>query len=433
MFGLDDRRGDGYESLGAKIRVVAVGGAGGHAVNMMVERNLQGVEFVALNTDAQDLAANLAPTKIQLGEKLTRGLGTGGNAEMGREAALEAADAIRRALQGADLVFLAAGMGGGTGTGATPVVAQIARELGALTVGMVTKPFSFEAKARLKRAEAGIQELQGVVDTLMIVSNERLASVVDKGTFVLDAFRQIDEVLYQAVRAIADLITVHGFINLDFADVRTVMSEKGLALMGCASAAGEDRAVRAAQAAMNSPFLEGVSIQNARGVLINITGSATMTFGEVYAAANLIRQQVQDDANVIFGAVIDETMEDEVRVTVVATGFRAAELGAAPVEVPSSGAAQQDVHATSGANGRPAVGSGSQIPRGAGQKQRVFVGRVEDGENGPVFHPSPPARTLASGRQASSEGQAELPYAAKPEDEQQEDLRIPAFVRRGRG
>ncbi len=432
MFGLDERRGDRQEPIGAKIRVVAVGGGGGHAVNLMVQRNLQGVEIIALNTDAQDLAANLAPVKIQLGEKLTRGLGTGGNVELGREAAVEASDVIRRALQGSDLVFIAAGMGGGTGTGAAPVVAQIARELGALTVGMVTKPFAFEGETRRKRAEDGIRTLREFVDTLMIVSNERLASVVGENTFFLEAFRQVDEVLFQAVRAIADLVTVHGFINLDFADVRAVMSEKGLALMGCGSATGEDRGVRAAEAAMNGPLLEGVSIQDARGVLINITGSATITFGEVYAAASLIRQQVKDDANVIFGAVIDETMEDEIRVTVVATGFKDAYIERPAADTRSPRWAQTP-GAAHGADGSRTAVAKEEPRRESSHKQRVFVGWVEDGDEEPVFRPSSGSRRRVAVPDEPLSEEAETPYLLNRDSTEKEDLDIPAFLRRRGG
>lgn len=424
MFGSDGAQVNGEQMLGARIRVVGVGGAGGHALNTMIERKLQGVEFVALNTDLQDLGANLAPARIQLGEKSTRGLGTGGNIELGREAALEAADAIRRALQGADMVFIVAGMGGGTGTGASPVVAQIARELGALTVALVTKPFLFEAKGRFKRAEEGIRALQEAVDTLMVVSNEKLATVVDKGTFVLDAFRQVDEVLYQAVRAIADLITVHGFINLDFADVRAVMSEKGLALMGCASASGEDRAIRAAQAAMNSPFLEGVAIQNARGVLINLTGSATMTFGEVYAAASLIRQQVHDDANVIFGAVIDETMDDEIRVTVVATGFPPVDAQTPSAEFVSEQAGT-DARRTNGTR----ASAGIEDQRSQGERRKVLVGSVDDLDAEPVVHRVMDGR---GERNISSYDDTQEPYTINGDSPNRDDLAIPAFIRRGR-
>jgi cell division protein FtsZ len=308
-------------SDGARIKVVGVGGGGSNAVNTMIAAGLPGVDFIAANTDHQALRANMAPLKIQLGEKLTRGLGAGGNPEVGRKSAQDDTDMLREYLTGADMVFVTAGMGGGTGTGAAPVIASIAKELGALTVGVVTKPFIFEGKRRMKQAEEGLRELKASVDTLIAIPNQRLLAVAGRNSTMLETFKKADDVLLQAVRGISDLITVHGLINLDFADVRAIMAEMGMAMMGAAAAAGENRAVEAAQRAISSPLLEDVSIQGARGVLINITGGTDLSLHEVNEAATLIQEEADDDANIIFGAVIDESMGDEVRITVIATGF----------------------------------------------------------------------------------------------------------------
>src|SRR5882672_755833 len=305
----------------ARIKVVGVGGGGGNAVNTMIAAGLPGVDFIAANTDAQALKANLAPIKMQLGEKLTRGLGAGGNPEVGKRAAQEDVERLREHLLDADMIFITAGMGGGTGTGAAPVIAKVAKELGSLTVGVVTKPFSFEGKRRMKQADDGMKELKASVDTLIAIPNQRLLSVAGRNSSMLETFKKADDVLLQAVRGISDLITVHGLINLDFADVRTIMSEMGMAMMGAAISQGENRAVEAAQKAISSPLLEDVSIHGARGVLINIAGGPDLTLHEVNEAATLIQEEADDDANIIFGAVIDEKMGDEVRITVIATGF----------------------------------------------------------------------------------------------------------------
>ena len=308
--------------LQAKIRVVGVGGAGGNALDSMIRSGLSGVEFVGINTDAQALEHNLAPMKVQLGPEVTRGLGCGANPEKGRAAALEDRDKLRDLLIGSDMVFVTAGMGGGTGTGAAPVVAEIAREVGALTVGVVTKPFPFEGRQRTKHAEAGLEELHRVVDTLITIPNNRLLALAGKDTPMTESFKLADEVLLNAVKGISDLITIHGLINLDFADVRTIMNEMGMALMGTGIGVGENRAKDAAYAAISSPLLEDVSIDGARGVLINITGGADMTLWEVNEASTLVQEAAHEDANIIFGAVIDENAPDgEVRVTVIATGL----------------------------------------------------------------------------------------------------------------
>jgi cell division protein FtsZ len=320
--------GNGGEGIGARIRVVGVGGGGGNALNTMIACGLRGVDFVAANTDAQALAANLAPIKLRLGPK---GLGAGANPQVGREATEEAADRIREYLDGSDMVFVTAGMGGGTGTGGAPIVGRIARELGALSVGVVTKPFRFEGPKRMRQAAVGIKELQTAVDTLIVIPNQRLLAISDKKATMLEAFRMADDVLLQAVRGISDLITINGVINLDFADVRTIMSGMGMAIMGAGRASGENRAIEAAQKAISSPLLEDVSIHGARGVLINITGSPDLAIHEIDAAATLIQESAHEDANIIFGAVIDEQMGDEIRITVIATGFDHAAKAAEPV------------------------------------------------------------------------------------------------------
>ncbi len=305
----------------AQIKVFGVGGGGGNAINTMIASGLGGVDFIAANTDLQALDSNLAPLKIQLGVELTKGLGAGANPARGREAALEDPSQIQEVLQGADMIFITAGMGGGTGTGGAPIIAQVAKEMGILTVGVVTKPFIFEGKKRMRHAEEGILELQAAVDTLITIPNQRLLSVAGQATTMLDAFRKVDEVLLNAVQGISDLIIVHGFINVDFADVRTVMNEMGRALMGTGYAAGDRKALEAAQQAISSPLLEDASIEGATGILINITGGPDLTLTEINEAACLIQEAAHEDANIIFGSVVDANMEDQVRITVIATGF----------------------------------------------------------------------------------------------------------------
>ena len=324
-------------SLTARIKVIGIGGGGGNAVNTMIGAKLGGVDFMVANTDAQSLEASQAPVRIQLGGMVTKGLGAGANPEIGRRAALEDQEMIREYLDGSDMIFITAGMGGGTGTGGAPVLARVAREVGALTVGVVTKPFIFEGKKRMRQAEEGIEELKASVDTLIVIPNQRLLSIAAKTTTMLEAFHKADDVLLQAVRGISDLIITPGLINLDFADVRTVMAEMGLALMGASSASGENRAIEAAQRAISSPLLEDISIQGARGVLINITGGPDLCLHEVNEAASMIQEEAHDDANIIFGAVIDESLTDEIRITVIATGFGEVkeEKKPAPVPVPN--------------------------------------------------------------------------------------------------
>ncbi len=305
----------------AKLKVVGVGGAGGNAVNHMIASELSGVEFITANTDAQALKVSQATHKLQIGNKLTKGLGAGGHPEVGKRAAEEDRELIAEAIKGADMVFITAGMGGGTGTGAAAVVAEVSREMGALTVGVVTKPFQFEGAKRCRNAELGLAELKKHVDTLIVIPNQRLLSVVGKQTPVRDAFRIADDVLLHATRGISDIILVPGLINVDFADVRTIMQEMGDALMGTGTGTGENRAIEAAQDAISSPLLENTSIAGAKGVLINITGGEDMTLFEINDAVSIIQESAGDDANIIFGAVIDPTLEGKVYVTVIATGF----------------------------------------------------------------------------------------------------------------
>lgn len=306
---------------GARIKVIGVGGGGGNAVNRMIEAGIEGIEFLVANTDLQALKRSKAPIKIQLGGKLTKGLGAGANPDIGRNAALEDTEKIIEALEGADMVFVTTGLGGGTGTGAAPIIASLATELNALTVAVVTKPFHFEGKRRMGQSEQGLRELRECVDTVITIPNERLLHTVDRNVSLQDAFKMADDVLRQAVQGISDLITVPGLINLDFADVKAIMAGMGLALMGAGRASGENRALEATQQAISSPLLEEATIEGAKGVLINITGGSDLTLYEVNEASSIIREAADDDANIIFGAVIDDTMHDEMKITVIATGF----------------------------------------------------------------------------------------------------------------
>jgi cell division protein FtsZ len=326
----------------AKILVIGVGGGGGNAVNTMISGNLDGVEFVVANTDMQALEANMAPHKIQLGNALTKGLGAGANPEIGRRSAEESMQSIADLIAGADMVFVTAGMGGGTGTGAAPVIAQIARDCGALTVGVVTKPFGFEGKKRSKQAVEGIERLGAAVDTLIVIPNNRLLALVGQNTSMVEAFRKADSVLLNAVQGISDLMTVPGLINVDFADVRTIMSSMGRALMGTGVGEGKRRATEAAEMAISSPLLEDVSIEGATGILINITGGPDLTLHEVNEASTLIQQAAHEDANIIFGSVIDPNLSDEVRITVIATGFDRAAKVVAPTQTPPSGGSKRE-------------------------------------------------------------------------------------------
>ena len=387
----------------AQIKVVGVGGGGGNAINTMIASGLGGVDFIAANTDLQALDSNLAPLKVQLGAELTKGLGAGANPARGREAALEDPERIQEVLQGADMVFVTAGMGGGTGTGGAPILAQVAKEMGILTVGVVTKPFTFEGKKRMRQADEGIRELQGAVDTLITIPNQRLLSVAGQATTMLDAFRKVDEVLLNAVQGISDLIIIHGFINVDFADVRTVMNEMGRALMGTGYAAGDRKALEAAQQAISSPLLEDATIDGATGILINITGGPDMTMPEVAEAVAMIEDSADEDAHIIFGYVSLEEPLEEVKVTVIATGFGTGE-----------GATQTPV-----TRGGVSTGRQSLYPHA---RQTDNVGRSSSPGHAPIGSrvSEPPEQVqIATGRASS--------VRATRNDG---DLDIPAFIRK---
>ncbi|HEY3176365.1 MAG TPA: cell division protein FtsZ [Candidatus Polarisedimenticolia bacterium] len=362
---------------GARIKVIGVGGGGSNAVNRMIMSKMTGVDFMVANTDCQALKSAKAPVKVQIGNKLTKGLGAGSNPEVGRQAALEDTEKLLEALHGSDMVFITTGLGGGTGTGATPIVANLASELGALVVAVVTKPFNFEGRKRREQAEMGLRELRECVDTVICIPNERLLSTVDRNTSLQAAFLIADDVLRQAVQGISDLITIPGEINLDFADVKTIMSGMGMALMGTGIATGESRAVEAAQRAINSPLLEDASIDGARGVLINITGGPTMTLYEVAEASNLVHEAAHEEANIIFGTVIDEKMGDAIKVTVIATGFRESrgKEDAARMAAPR----RQGLHA------RPVAGGGAeaaaQSAAAAGEPRTPFLRKGQVGRN----------------------------------------------------
>ncbi len=383
------------EPLEARIKVIGVGGGGGNAVNNMIQSQLEGVEFIVANTDAQALTRNLAPTRIQIGEGVTRGLGAGAKPEIGMKAAEESRDRIQELFAGADMVFITAGMGGGTGTGAAPIIASVAKEMGILTVAVVTKPFSFEGKRRLQLAEEGLARLRDQVDTVITIPNQKLLSIVGKNTTILDAFRKADDVLQQAVRGITDLITIPGLINVDFADVRTIMDEMGQAMMGTAESTGDTRALDAATNAISSPLLDDVSIHGAKGVLINITGGYNLALQEVDEAATIIRDMAHDEANIVFGAVLDESMEDSVRVTVVATGIGNAEK----IAFPKKGAAT----------------------RFGGQQQPLAANTEQGAQEGPVKKPAATARrTMDSSRFGQS----------LDEINQGDSFDVPTFLRR---
>jgi cell division protein FtsZ len=360
----------------AHMKVVGVGGAGGNADNRMIDEELEGVEFISLNTDAQALKGSRAQITMQIGKKLTRGLGAGARPEIGRQAVHESEEEIRRALEGADLVFITAGMGGGTGTGAAPLVGEIARELGALTIAVVTKPFAFEGKKRLRQAEQGLAELRRTVDTMILVPNDRLLAVVPKGTTFRDALKKADEVLLNATQGISDLIRVSGDVNVDFADVRTIMACRGPALMGSGFGEGENRAQEAAQEAISSPLLDNVSISGALGVLINITGGMDLAIDEVTQISTIIQEEAGDEAEIIFGAVHDPELEGQVRVTVIATGFDSAEEQGVirhdfrrPAQVPARkaqprGQAREEPRAQPQMQRQVAMGGGGSVSTG---------------------------------------------------------------------
>ncbi len=406
----------------AKIRVVGVGGAGCNAVNTMIASGLERVDFIALNTDVQALAANKAPIRMQIGKELTRGLGAGANPEMGRQAATESREEIKALLQGCDMVFVTAGMGGGTGTGAAPVVADIARELGCLTVGVVTKPFMFEGNRRRKAAEQGLQELKAAVDTLITIPNQRLLTMSSEPLPLLDSFRRADEVLLNAVQGISDLIQYHGYINVDFADVKTIMGEQGLALMGTGRASGEKRALRAMEQAVSSPLLEDVSIDGARGLLINITAGRDITLQEINEAICIAQDAADPEANIIFGSLVDENANDEVKITVIATGFVSRETAprrASVAEMPRAAPQQQPLLRS--ASHVPTVTPAPAMPVTAAREE---MGSLVPGKS--TLAP-PPQRTLSGEHRVNPP--TRLTSAREVTlDEDQYD--IPTFLRR---
>ncbi|HPW69716.1 MAG TPA: cell division protein FtsZ [Deltaproteobacteria bacterium] len=364
------------ENTGAKIKVIGVGGCGCNAINNMIAASLKGVDFLACNTDIQTLKSSLSPSRVQIGTKLTRGLGAGGDPEMGKSAAQESEQEIRNSLEGADMVFITAGMGGGTGTGASPIVARIARDMGALTVGVVTKPFPFEGKRKMKQAESGEKELSEHVDALIVIPNNRLLSMAGKNVPMLQAFRMADDILTNAVRGISDLINNTGLVNVDFNDVRAVMVEKGKALMGIGYGSGESRAQESAQAAISSPLLEDMDIQGAKGLLINITSGQDITMDEIHEASTLIQSAAHEDANIIWGVVIDEGMHEQMAITVVATGFSSKPIVlSGTTEEPVTSHTREKQTATVIDYNRPAFMRKKEL---GGEKEVVRLGMVVD-------------------------------------------------------
>jgi cell division protein FtsZ len=420
---------DETQEYQARIKVIGVGGSGGNAVNTMINFGLEGVEFIVVNTDAQALNANSAPTKINIGTNVTRGLGAGADPERGRKAALEDVQRIKELISGADMVFVTAGMGGGTGTGAAPIIAQLAREEGALTVGVVTKPFLFEGRQRARRAEIGLAMLTEHVDTLITIPNQKLLLLGDDELTFIDACRKADEVLYQAVKGISDLITQNGIVNVDFADVKTVMSQMGRALMGTGIAKGQNRARMAAEMAVASPLLDDISVEGATGVLINIVGGPDMKMREIQEAASLIQEQAHEDANIIFGASIDETLGENVKVTVIATGFdvdahqAAQEHGAAqrtsliPQTIPSATPQRTSYTQPMSQAMRPAAPSVEQIPS-------ISTRRVQHAQEVRTAAAQPAARAPVQREQRAASGD---PF---PNFDSEWD--VPAFQRKQR-
>ncbi|HST60178.1 MAG TPA: cell division protein FtsZ [Longimicrobium sp.] len=416
---------DETSTQNARMKVVGVGGGGGNAVNRMIEEDLEGVDFISVNTDAQVLKLSKADVRIQIGQKLTRGLGAGARPEVGAQALEENRDEMRKALDGADLVFITAGMGGGTGTGAAPLIAEMAREMGALTIAIVTKPFLFEGKKRMKQAEQGLAELKRAADTMIVVPNERLLAVVGKGTSFKDALKKADEVLLHATQGISDLIRVTGEVNVDFADVRTVMSNRGAALMGTGFGRGENRSMEAAQEAISSPLLDNISISGAAGVLINITGGMDLAIDEVTTISSIIQEAAGDDAEIIFGAVHDPSMKEEVRVTVIATGF---DRDSAPAVVPDN-----VIRADFRSHQRLNQGPEGTTTRTTYPPRPGFEPRPEP------LRPEQPLRPAAGDARERDRGEPAQPAGGtpvhkfpppRPEPRVPSDLEIPTFIRR---
>src|SRR5450631_4294962 len=401
----------------AKIKVIGVGGGGGNAVNRMIDAGMEGIEFVAANTDLQALRMSRAPVKIQLGVKLTNGLGAGASPEIGRKAALEDSDKIIEALEGADMVFVTTGLGGGTGTGAAPIIASLASEMGALTVAVVTKPFSFEGKRRMQQAERGISELMESVDTTIVIPNEKLLAVAEDAGF-FESFRIADDILRQGVQGISDIITIPGIINRDFADVKTIMARMGYAVMGTASASGPKRTIEAAQKAIASPLLEAGAIDGARGILINITGSTSLKLAEVQQACSIIQSAAHEDANIIFGAVMDEKMKDSVKITVIATGFRDSEM-----RRPRQHESFDPVIMSREVSRQP---DHFPEPEVVAEPEPIF-------ETEPAFEPeSAPVAFQESAKDSASHAEVISLNAMRsaPPNYQAEDLDVPAFLRK---
>jgi cell division protein FtsZ len=414
----------------AKIKVIGVGGGGGNAVNRMIDAGVEGIEFIVANTDLQALRMSHAPVKLQLGVKLTNGLGAGANPEVGRKAALEDSDKIIEALEGADMVFVTTGLGGGTGTGAAPIIASLAVEMGALTVAVVTKPFSFEGKRRMQQADRGISELMECVDTTIVIPNEKLLAVAEDAGF-FESFRIADDILRQGVQGISDIITIPGIINRDFADVKTIMAGMGYAVMGTASASGAKRTIEAAQKAIASPLLEAGAIDGARGILINITGSSSLKLAEVQQACSIIQSAAHEDANIIFGAVMDEKMKDAVKITVIATGFR---------EVRPARQRPLETHTSFSATHNSAMDDPMDFPDGAGPRAPEHIMSSDNTESSMTNDRdytddvAPVAMAHASDRMAgeviSLDGMRDNLRSAVVPNFEQDDLDVPAFLRK---
>ncbi len=404
----------------AKIKVIGVGGGGGNAVNRMIDAGVEGIEFIVANTDLQALRLSRAPVKLQLGVKLTNGLGAGANPEVGRKAALEDSDKIIEALEGADMVFVTTGLGGGTGTGSAPIIASLASEMGALTVAVVTKPFSFEGKRRMMQAEKGIAELMESVDTTIVIPNEKLLAVAENAGF-FESFRIADDILRQGVQGISDIITIPGIINRDFADVKTIMARMGYAVMGTATASGQNRTAEAAQRAIASPLLEAGAIDGARGILINITGSASLKLAEVQQACTIIQSAAHEDANIIFGAVMDEKMKDAVKITVIATGFGdLSRTRHRHAEARNSFAASHD----------DALGFNSDFPEPVGPVQTVGSGFSESVSDLPAEQSRMPEAAPTPMNLSPDVISLETMRTAMVANFEQEDLDVPAFLRK---
>ncbi len=414
----------------AKIKVIGVGGGGGNAVNRMIDAGVEGIEFIVANTDLQALRMSHAPVKLQLGVKLTNGLGAGANPEVGRKAALEDSDKIIEALEGADMVFVTTGLGGGTGTGAAPIIASLASEMGALTVAVVTKPFSFEGKRRMQQAERGISELMESVDTTIVIPNEKLLAVAEDAGF-FESFRIADDILRQGVQGISAIITIPGIINRDFADVKTIMSGMGYAVMGTASASGAKRTIEAAQKAIASPLLEAGAIDGARGILINITGSSSLKLAEVQQACSIIQGAAHEDANIIFGAVMDEKMKDAVKITVIATGFR---------EVPTGRRRHEETRISFASAHAAAVEDPFDFPDGAGKRNEIpeapkhimSDATTESAREDRVYHdgPAPGVQSDGVAEVVSRDTMRTGMLTSMPANFEQDDLDVPAFLRK---